>query len=71
MNQSKSLVVSAEERRSDMRVSQRGLLSLAMLLVSVSALAMAFLGGAKLVLDVFGEGLMNALDGMGLAVGPY
>jgi hypothetical protein len=36
-----------------------------MLLVSVSALTMAFLGGAKLVLDVFGEGLMNALNGMG------
>jgi hypothetical protein len=36
-----------------------------MLLVSVSALTMAFLGGAKLVLDVFGEGLLNALNGMG------
>lgn len=65
MNHSKSLVVSAEERRNDMRVSQRGLLSLAMLLVSVSALTMAFLGGARLVWDVFGEGLMNALNGMG------
>lgn len=65
MNHSKSLVVSTEERRNGMKVSQRGLLSLAMLLVSVSALTMAFLGGARLVLDVFGEGLMNALNGMG------
>src|SRR5512134_2955369 len=65
MNHSKSLAVSAEKRRTDMKVSQRGLLSLAMLLVSVSALTMAFLGGAKLVLDVFGEGLLNALNGMG------
>jgi hypothetical protein len=65
MNHSKSLVVSAEERRNGMKVSPRGLLSLAMLLLSVSALTMAFVGGAKLVLDVFGEGLMNALNGMG------
>ena len=65
MNGSKSLVVSKEERRNGMKVSPRGMLSLAMLLVSVSALSMAFLGGAKLVLDVFGEGLMNALNGMG------
>ena len=65
MNHSKGLVLSAEERRNGMKVSQRGLLSLAMLLVSVSALIMAFLGGAKLVWDVFGEGLMNALNGMG------
>jgi len=65
MNQSKGLALSAEERRNGMKVSPRGLLSLAMLLVSVSALTMAFLGGAKLVWDVFGEGLMNALNGMG------
>ena len=65
MNHSRSLVVSTEERRNGMKVSQRGLLSLAMLLVSVSALTMAFLGGARLVWDVFGEGLMNALNGMG------
>ena len=65
MNGSKSLVVPTEERRNGMKVSPRGMLSLAMLLVSVSALSMAFLGGAKLVLDVFGEGLMNALNGMG------
>jgi hypothetical protein len=65
MNHSKSLVVSSGERRNGMKVSQRGLLSLAMLLVSMSALTMAFIGGAKLVLDVFGEGLMNALNGMG------
>ena len=65
MNGSKSLVVSTEERRNSMKVSPRGMLSLAMLLVSVSALSMAFLGGAKLVLDVFGEGLMNALNGIG------
>jgi hypothetical protein len=66
MNHSKSLVVvPPEEARNGMKVSQRGLLSLAMLLVSVSALTMAFLGGAKLVLDIFGEGLLNALNGMG------
>lgn len=65
MNHSKRLVVSPEERRNGMKVSSRGLLSLAMLLVSVSALGMAFLGGAKLVWDVFGEGLLNALNGMG------
>jgi hypothetical protein len=65
MNHSKSLAVSVEERRNGMKVSQRGLLSLAMLLVSVSALTMAFLGGAKLVLDIFGEGLLNTLNGMG------
>lgn len=37
------------------KVSQRGLLSIAMLLVSVGALGIAMLGGVKMVLDILGE----------------
>jgi hypothetical protein len=45
-------------------VSQRGLLSLAMLLFSVGGLSIALLAGAKLVFDIFDIGLMNSLDGL-------
>jgi hypothetical protein len=37
------------------RVSQRGLLSIAMLLVSLSALGFAMLGGTKVVFDILGD----------------
>ncbi|HXF84888.1 MAG TPA: hypothetical protein VNK49_05805 [Anaerolineales bacterium] len=37
------------------RVSQRGLLSLAMLLTSLCAFGIAMLGGAKMVFDIFGD----------------
>ena len=37
------------------KVSQRGLLSLAMLLISMGGLGIAALGGVKLVFDIFGE----------------
>lgn len=37
------------------KISQRGLLSIAMLLVSVGALGFAMLGGAKMVLDILRE----------------
>jgi hypothetical protein len=37
------------------KVSQRGMLSIAMLLVSVGALGSAMLGGAKMVFDILGE----------------
>ena len=43
------------------RLSQRGMLSLLMLLASVGALSFALLGGARLVLDIFGAGLVNSL----------
>jgi len=47
------------------RLSQRGLLSISMLLVSIGALTIAFLGGARLVLDIFSEGLANSFDDLG------
>jgi len=47
------------------RVSQRGLLSIAMLLVSMGALTIALLGAVRLIFDIFGEGLLNSLDGIG------
>jgi hypothetical protein len=45
-------------------ISQRGLLSISMLLFSVGGLTIAALAGAKLVFDVLSVGLMNSLDGM-------
>lgn len=45
-------------------VSQRGLLSIAMLLFSVGGLSIALLAGARLVFDIFDAGLMNSLDGL-------
>ena len=41
--------------RNGHKVSQRGLLSIAMLLISVSALSIAGLGGTKMVLDIMRE----------------
>jgi hypothetical protein len=48
----------------DGNVSQRGLLSLAMLLFSVGGLSIALLAGTRLVFDIFDAGLMNSLDGL-------
>ena len=42
----------------------RGLLSLVTLLVSLGALTLSMGGAAKLVLDVFKEGLTNSLEGL-------
>jgi len=39
-----------------------------MLLASIGALGFALLGGAKLILDIFGAGLMNSLNGMSTKV---
>jgi hypothetical protein len=47
--------------RNGNRLSQRGMLSLLMMLGSVGALMFALLGGSKLVLDIFGTGLINSL----------
>ncbi len=44
------------------RLSQRGMLSLLMFLASVGALTIAFIGGARLVFDVLGAGLINSLS---------
>lgn len=46
------------------KLSQRGMLSLLMFLASLGALGFALIGGAKLVLDIFGVGLMNSLSGL-------
>ena len=48
--------------------SQRGMLSLVMLLASMLALTFALLGGARLILDIFGAGLMNTLNGLSTKV---
>lgn len=45
-------------------ISQRGLLSIAMLLFSVGGLSIAMLAGAKMVFDIFDVGLLNSLDGL-------
>jgi hypothetical protein len=47
--------------RNGNRPSQRGMLSILMLLGSMGALGIAFLSGAWLVLDILGEGLVNSL----------
>lgn len=49
-------------------ISQRGLLSISMLLFSVGGLTIAALAGAKLVFDILSVGLMNSLDGLFIKV---
>jgi hypothetical protein len=49
-------------------VSQRGLLSISMLLFSIGGLTIALLAGAKLVFDIFDVGLLNSLDGLVIKV---
>ena len=44
------------------RVSQRGLLSIAMMIFSVGALGIAMVAGARLVFNIFDIGLENSLD---------
>lgn len=46
-------------KKNGRRVSQRGMLSIAMLLVSIGALGFAMLGGAKMVYDILGDGSDN------------
>lgn len=50
--------------RNGHKISQRGMLSLAMLLVSLGALSLALLGGIKIVADIFSDGIVNSLPGM-------
>lgn len=50
--------------RNGRKISQRGLLSLAMMLSSIGALTFALLGGARLILDIFSIGLANSLNGL-------
>ena len=50
--------------RNGKKISQRGLLSLAMMLSSIGALTFALLGGARLILDIFSVGLVNSLNGL-------
>jgi len=45
-------------------ISQRGLLSLLMLLLSIGGLTFALLGGARLIFDIFNVGLLNSLNGI-------
>lgn len=45
-------------------VDTRGMLSLVTMLVSMAALTVSMLGAAKLVVDVFNDGLSNNLEGM-------
>ncbi|HET9905410.1 MAG TPA: hypothetical protein VFQ23_02180 [Anaerolineales bacterium] len=45
-------------------LSQRGLLSLLMLLLSIGGLMFALLGGARLILDIFSVGLLNSINGI-------
>ena len=49
-------------------ISQRGLLSIMMLLFSIGGLTIAMLAGAKLVFDIFDVGLINALNGLPIKV---
>ncbi|MGE5373623.1 MAG: hypothetical protein ACM3XO_01105 [Bacteroidota bacterium] len=49
-------------------VSQRGLLSISMLMFSVGGLGIAMLAGAKLVYDILDVGLVAALDGLVIKV---
>lgn len=47
--------------RNGKRLSQRGMLSILMLMASIGALGIAFLSGGWLVLDILGTGLENSL----------
>ena len=67
MNHQKSASPPTQPRK-DHKVSQRGLLSIAMLAVSMGALTITALGFGRLILDVFSEGLKNSLDDMGTKV---
>jgi hypothetical protein len=49
-------------------VSQRGLLSISMMMFSVGALGIAMLAGAKLVFNIFDVGLEQSLDGLFIKV---
>ena len=49
-------------------ISQRGLLSIAMLLFSVGGLTIAMLAGLRMIYDVFTVGLINSLPSMGIKV---
>lgn len=49
-------------------ISQRGLLSISMLLFSVGGLGIAMLAGAKLVYDILDVGLVESLDGLAIKV---
>lgn len=44
------------------KLSQRGMLSILMLVASMGALGIALLGGTRLILDIFGSGLENSLN---------
>lgn len=44
------------------RLSHRGMLSLLMFMASIGALIFALIGGARLVIDIFGVGLVNSLS---------
>ncbi len=47
------------------RVSQRGMLSAVMLLLSLGALTVAMIAGAKLIFDIFSEGMASGLAHFG------
>jgi hypothetical protein len=49
-------------------ISQRGLLSIAMLLFSVGGLTIAMLAGLRLVIDIFTVGLLESLGGLSIKV---
>ncbi len=49
-------------------VDMRGMLSIATMLASLAAISIALGGGMKLVLDIFGEGLVNSLSEMPVKV---
>lgn len=49
-------------------ISQRGLLSISMLLFSVGGLTVAMLAGAKLVFDILAVGLLESLNGLVIKV---
>jgi len=70
MNHSNNQPPSQPRNGNGHKVSQRGLMSLVMLLVSIGALGFSLIGGVKLISDIFGEGgLTNkSLDGMGTKV---
>jgi hypothetical protein len=54
--------------QSQSSVSQRGLLSVLMMLFSVGGLGIAMLAGAKLVYDILEVGLLESLDGLAIKV---
>lgn len=66
MNHSPNHLLTQPRNGNGQKISQRGLLSIALLIVSIGALGVALLGGLRLVMDIFDVGLENSFNIIGV-----